>query len=64
MKLIVSIGDNIDFPNNGDWLKIQFRFLITEMSVTDTSKKAKSVIKAPAVGRQMAVRGALRLYTE
>lgn len=42
---IISIGDNIDFPNDNDWLKIQFQFLINEMPVTDTSKKVKSVIK-------------------
>ena len=41
----MSIGDNIDFPNDDDWLKIQFQFLINEMPVTDTSKKVKSVIK-------------------
>ena len=42
---IMSIGDNIDFPNDDDWLKIQFQFLINEMPVTDTSKKVKTVIK-------------------
>lgn len=42
---IISIGDSIDFPNDDDWLKIQFQFLINEMPVTDTSKKVKSVIK-------------------
>ena len=42
---IISIGDNIDFPNDDDWLKIQFQFLINEMPVTDTSKKVKSVIQ-------------------
>ncbi len=42
---IVSIGDGIDFPNDDDWLKIQFQFLINEMPVTDTSKKVRSVIK-------------------
>ena len=42
---IISIGDNIDFPNDDDWLKIQFQFLINEMPVTDTSKKVKNVIK-------------------
>lgn len=36
---IISIGDNIDFPNDDDWLKIQFQFLINEMPVTDTSKR-------------------------
>lgn len=42
---IISVGDNIDFPNDDDWLKIQFQFLLNEMPVTDTSKKVKSVIK-------------------
>ena len=42
---IISIGGNIDFPNDDDWLRIQFQFLINEMPVTDTSKKVKSVIR-------------------
>ena len=42
---IISIGDNINFPNDDDWLKIQFQFLINEMPVTDASKKVKNVIK-------------------
>ena len=42
---IISIGDNIDYPNDDDWLKIQFQFLINEMPVTDTSKKVRSVIR-------------------
>ena len=42
---IISIGDNIDYPNDDDWLKIQFQFLINEMPVTDTSKKVKNVIR-------------------
>ena len=42
---IISIGDNIDFPNDDDWLKIQFQFMINEMPVTDTSKKVKNVIR-------------------
>ena len=42
---IISIGENVDFPNDDDWLKIQFQFIINEMPVTDTSKKVKSVIK-------------------
>lgn len=41
---IISIGDSIDYPNDDDWLKIQFQFLINEMPVTDASKKVKSVI--------------------
>ena len=42
---IISIGDGIDFPNDDDWLKIQFQFLINEMPVTDASKKVRSVIR-------------------
>ena len=42
---IISIGDGIDFPNDDDWLKIQFQFLINEMPVTDTSNNVKNVIK-------------------
>lgn len=42
---IISIGDNIDCETIDDWMEIQFRFLINEMPVTDTSKKVKSVIK-------------------
>ena len=42
---IISIGDNIDYPNDDDWLKIQFQFLINEMPVTETSKKIRNVIK-------------------
>ena len=42
---IISIGDSIDYPTYDDWTAIQFRFLINEMLVTDTSKKVKSVIK-------------------
>lgn len=42
---IISIGDNVDYPNDDEWLKIQFQFLINEMPVTDASKKVKSVIK-------------------
>lgn len=42
---IVSIGDGVDFPNDDDWLKIQFQFLVNEMPVTDTSRKVRNVIK-------------------
>ena len=42
---IISIGDCIDFPNDDDWLKIQFQFLVNEMPVTDTSKKVRNVIR-------------------
>ena len=42
---IISIGDGIDFPDDDDWLKIQFQFLINEMPVTDASKKVRAVIR-------------------
>lgn len=42
---IISIGDGIDYPTYDDWTQIQFRFLINEMPVTDTSKKVKNVIR-------------------
>ena len=42
---IISIGDGIDFPNDDDWLKIQFQFLINEMPVTDASRKVKAVVQ-------------------
>lgn len=42
---IISIGDSIDYPTYDDWTAIQFRFLINEMPVTDTSKKVKNVIR-------------------
>ena len=42
---IISIGDGIDFPNDDDWMKIQFQFLMNEMPVTDTSRKVRSVVK-------------------
>lgn len=41
---IISIGDGIDFPTSDDWMAIQFRFLVNEMPVTDTSKKVRAVI--------------------
>lgn len=41
---IISIGDAIDYPTYDDWTAIQFRFLINEMPVTDTSKKVRNVI--------------------
>ena len=44
---IISIGDNVDYPNDDEWLKIQFQFLINEMPVTDTSKKVRAVVKRP-----------------
>lgn len=41
---IISIGDAIDYPTEDEWVQIQFRFLINEMPITDTSRKVKSVI--------------------
>lgn len=42
---IIAIGDGIDYPTKDDWMLIQFKFLMNEMPVTDTSKKIKTVIK-------------------
>jgi len=42
---IISIGDSIDYPTFDDWINIQFRFLVNEMPVTETSKKIRNVIK-------------------
>ena len=41
---IISIGDNIDYPTRDDWMLIQFKFLMNEMPVTDTSKTIKQMI--------------------
>ena len=41
---IISIGDGIDYPTKDDWMLIQFKFLMNEMPVTDTSKKIKQLI--------------------
>lgn len=42
---IISIGDSIDYPTFDDWMNIQFRFLVNEMPVTETSKKIRNIIK-------------------
>ena len=42
---IISIGDSIDYPTRDDWMLIQFKFLMNEFPVTDTSKKIKAIIK-------------------
>lgn len=42
---IISINDNVIFPDNDQWLQIQFRFLLNELPVTDTSRKVRSVVK-------------------
>jgi DNA invertase Pin-like site-specific DNA recombinase len=41
---IISVGENIDYPTNDDWLQIQLHFFLNEMPVTETSKKIKNVI--------------------
>lgn len=43
---IISIGDSIDYPTRDDWMLIQFKFLMNEMPVTDTSKKIKQIIQS------------------
>ena len=43
---IISIGDHIDYPTRDDWMLIQFKFLLNEMPVTDTSKKIKQIINS------------------
>ncbi len=43
-RRIISVGDNIDFPNDDDWIRIQLAFLVNEMPVTDTSKKVRKVV--------------------
>lgn len=42
---IISIGDSIDYPTRDDWMLIQFKFLMNEFPVTDTSKKIKAIIR-------------------
>ena len=42
---IISIGDNFDSLNSQEWLNVQFRFMLNEMPVTETSKKVKAVVK-------------------
>ena len=42
---IISINDNIDYPTKDEWMLIQFKFLMNEFPVTDTSKKIKAIIK-------------------
>ena len=42
---IISIGDNVDFPNNNDWFKISIHFIMNEMPVTETSRKVRNVIE-------------------
>lgn len=43
---IISVSDNIDYPTEDEWMQIQFRFLMNEMPVTDTSKKVKRVVES------------------
>ena len=42
---IISINDSIDYPTKDDWMLIQFKFLMNEFPVTDTSKKIKAIIQ-------------------
>lgn len=42
---IISISDGIDYPTRDDWMLIQFKFLMNELPVTDTSKKIKAIIQ-------------------
>jgi len=42
---MISVGDGVDYPKNNDWLMIQFRFLMNEIPVTETSKKIRDVIR-------------------
>lgn len=42
---IIAINDGIDYPVQDDWMLIQFKFLMNEMPVTETSKKVRRVIK-------------------
>lgn len=42
---IISIEDNIDFPERADWLQIQFKFLMNEQPVNDASKHVRAIIK-------------------
>ena len=58
---IIAIGDNIDYPTNDDWLRIQIYFFMNEMPVTDTSKKVRKCYQTPSAGRQVDQRRALRL---
>ncbi len=41
---IISIGDGIDYPTRDEWMLIQVKFLVNEMPVTETSKKARQII--------------------
>lgn len=42
---IISIFDNVDYPIRDEWMTIQFRFLMNEMPVTETSKKVRSIVE-------------------
>ncbi len=42
---IISIGDNVDFPNDDEWVRIQLHFFMNEMPVTDASRKVKAVVQ-------------------
>ena len=42
---IISIFDNVDYPTKEDWMTIQFRFLMNEVPVTETSKKVRNIVE-------------------
>lgn len=42
---IIAINDSVDYPVHDDWTLIQFKFLMNEMPVTDTSKKVRKIIE-------------------
>ena len=59
---IISIGDNIDFPNDDDWLKIQFQF---QRNAGDGHQQEGKVRHPPPSGRRrVAVRRALWLHSQ
>ena len=58
---IISIGDGIDFPNDNDWLKIQFQFLLNECLSLIPAKG--EVCRQAATGRRrMDLRRSLWLH--
>ena len=59
---IISIGDGIDFPNDDDWLKIQFQFLDQRNAGHGYLAQGAKRHQTAAGGRQMAVRRTVRLH--
>ena len=41
---IISISDNVDYPERDEWMTIQFKFLMNEAPVTETSKKVRNIV--------------------